>query len=174
MSNVLSEENRQQVIGLGRLGWTVRRIEKATGVRRETAGSYLRAAGIAVRPPGGWGRQPPSKPANEVSTGFSAATAGEPVPGRSPTTSACEPYREAIQIAVAQGRNAMAIWQDLVDTFGFTARYASVKRFIAKLRGPASPEACGIIETAAGEEAQVDYGTGPMDRELSAKVRDWG
>ncbi|MGA2436652.1 MAG: IS21 family transposase [Bryobacteraceae bacterium] len=197
MSNVLSEENRQQVIALGRLGWTLRRIEKATGVRRETAGSYLRAAGIAVRPPGGWGRQPPSKPAievstdpapatalqtsgsadaakpaNEVSTGFSAATAGERVPGRSPTTSACEPYREAIQIAVAQGRNAMAIWQDLVDTFGFTARYASVKRFIAKLRGPVSPEACGIIETAAGEEAQVDYGTGPMVRDpRSGKYR---
>ena len=54
MSNVLSEEKKQQVIALGRLGWTLRRIEQATGVRRETAGAYLKAAAIAVRAPGGW------------------------------------------------------------------------------------------------------------------------
>jgi len=73
MSNVLSEEKRQQVIALGRLGWPLRRIEQETGVRRETAGSYLKAAGIAVRPPGAWGRRPPAKPANEVTTGSDAA-----------------------------------------------------------------------------------------------------
>ena len=46
MSNVLSEEKKQQVIALGKLGWPLRRIEQATGVRRETAGAYLKAAGI--------------------------------------------------------------------------------------------------------------------------------
>jgi hypothetical protein len=56
MSNALSEEKKQQVIALGRLGLPLRRIEQATGVRRETAGTYLQAAGIAVRPPGAWGR----------------------------------------------------------------------------------------------------------------------
>ena len=54
MSNVLSETKRQQVIALGRLGWSLRRIEQETGVRRETAGGYLKAAGIAVGRPGGW------------------------------------------------------------------------------------------------------------------------
>ena len=68
VSNVLSEEKKQQVIALGQLGWPLRRIEKATGVRRETAAAYLKAAGIAVRPPGGWGRRAPAKPANEVTT----------------------------------------------------------------------------------------------------------
>ena len=68
MSNVLSEEKKQQVIALGKLGWPLRRIEQATGVRRETAGAYLKAAGIAVRPPGAWGRRAPAKPANEVTT----------------------------------------------------------------------------------------------------------
>src|SRR6266705_5004686 len=67
MANLLSYEKKQQVIALGRLGWTLRRIEAATGVRRETAGAYLKAAGLAVRPPGRWG-QPPPKPAIEVST----------------------------------------------------------------------------------------------------------
>jgi hypothetical protein len=59
----------------------------------------------------------------------------------------------------------MAIWQDLVDGHGFTGRYASVKRFVRKLRGSSTPEARVVIETAPGEEAQVDYGTGPMVRD---------
>ena len=46
MGNVLSEEKRQQVLALGRLGWPLRRIETETGVRRETASAYLKAAGI--------------------------------------------------------------------------------------------------------------------------------
>ena len=50
MSNVLNEEKKQQVIALGKLRYALRRIERATGVRRETAGAYLKAAGIAVRP----------------------------------------------------------------------------------------------------------------------------
>ena len=66
MSNVLSDEKRQQILALGRLGWTLRRIEQATGVRRETAANYLKAAGIGVRPPGGWGHRGPAKPAIEV------------------------------------------------------------------------------------------------------------
>ena len=32
----------------------------------------------------------------------------------------------------------MAIWQDLVDSHGFTGGYQSVKRFVRKLRGSAS------------------------------------
>lgn len=42
MGNVLSREKREQVIALGRLGWSLRRIKHATGVRRETASDYLR------------------------------------------------------------------------------------------------------------------------------------
>ncbi|MBI1754590.1 MAG: helix-turn-helix domain-containing protein [Acidobacteria bacterium] len=45
----MSEENKQQVIALGRLGWSLRKIQKATGVHRTTAADYLRAAGIALR-----------------------------------------------------------------------------------------------------------------------------
>jgi transposase len=59
----------------------------------------------------------------------------------------------------------MAIFQDLVDGHGFAAKYASVKRFVGKLRGSAAPEARVVIQTAPGEEAQVDYGTGPMVRD---------
>ena|SRR5947207_1023679 len=67
MSNVLSEEKKQQVIALGKLGWTLRRIEQETGVRRETAGHYLKAAGISVTRPG-WRRRATAKPAIQVAT----------------------------------------------------------------------------------------------------------
>ena len=164
MSNVLSTEKREQVVALGRLGWPLRRIEQTTGVRRETASGYLRAAGIPVRPPGSWGRRP-AKPANEVTTDSEAEN---PVPAESsspPSSSSCEPYRETIEQALERGRNAMAIWQDLVTDHGFASSYEAVKRFVRKLRGVRSPVAVGIIQTDPGEEAQVDYGTGPMVRD---------
>ena len=187
MSNVLNEEKQQQVIVLGRLGWSLRRIEQQTGVRRETASAYLKAAGIAVRGPGRWGRAtatpthvPPTdstaaKPANEVTTDSGEKTPENPQPqaaNLSPTASTCEPYRETIELWLDRGRNAMAIWQDLVDQHGFSGGYQTVKRFVRKLRGAHSPQAVGIILTAPGEEAQVDYGTGPMVRdEKSGKYR---
>jgi transposase len=225
MANVLNEDKKQQVIALGRLGWSLRRIEQATGVRRETASAYLKAAGVSVRPSGGWGRQlaphtaqgvardthsskpangvttdsgvekrpseaaphsdprasaastvsesPPAKPANEVTTDSGrpepVSTPSIPLtpsaPSRSPTASACEPFRETIELALARGRNARAIWQDLVSQTGFSSSYESVKRFVAKLRGTQRPEARVVIMTAPGEECQVDYGTGPMVRD---------
>ena len=74
-------------------------------------------------------------------------------------------YREPIELGLSRGRNAMAIWQDLVDTCGFAAGYQSVRRFVRKLQATSSPEARVVIETAPGEEAQVDYGEGPMVRD---------
>ena len=61
--------------------------------------------------------------------------------GRAPSASACEPCREPIVDAFGRGRNVMVIWQDLVDDHGFTARYASVRRFVITLRRTSSPEA---------------------------------
>jgi transposase len=59
----------------------------------------------------------------------------------------------------------MAIWQDLVSQCGFAGAYTSVKRFVRRLRGTCVPEAHPVIVTTPGEEAQVDYGTGPMVRD---------
>ena len=190
MSNVLSDHKQQQVLALGRLGWSLRRIQAATGIRRETASTYLRAAGIPVRGVGGrpkvWPPPPvpattPPKPATtrEVSTDSAPSLApavgpegAVPLPGRAPSASACEPYRELITDAVGRGRNAMAIWQDLVDDHGFGAKYASVRRFVAKLAERREVEPRAVITTAPGEEAQVDYGEGPMVRDpASGKYR---
>jgi hypothetical protein len=67
VANVLNQEKKQQILALGRLGWSLRRIQQATRVRRETISGYLKAAGITVWRPGGWSRQ--SKPAMQVITG---------------------------------------------------------------------------------------------------------
>src|SRR5688572_8792689 len=125
MSHVLDDTKQQQICALGRLGWTLSRIQDATGVRRETIGGYLKAASIPVR---GRGRPSESKPkpaiSPEVSTDSGTSypaisgrvsTDAEPPtpaaqPGRAPSASACEPYRELIAEALGRGRNAMAIW----------------------------------------------------------------
>ena len=67
MANVLSEEKRQQVLALGRLGWPLRRIEAELGVRRETASGYLRAAGVPIR--AARRRRLAAKPASETAQG---------------------------------------------------------------------------------------------------------
>jgi hypothetical protein len=69
MGNVLKREKREQVIALGRLGWSLRRIEEPRGVRRETAGEYLRRAGVAIRPVGSWGEKSLAKAATQVIAG---------------------------------------------------------------------------------------------------------
>jgi hypothetical protein len=115
-----------------------------------------------------------SKPANEVITDAEVITDLKPIqrdevgpssPLPSPRVSACTAYREAIELELGRGRNAMAIWQDLVDQYGFASSYQSVQRFVRKLRGRQTPEARVVIVTAPGQEAQVDYGAGPMVRD---------
>jgi hypothetical protein len=59
----------------------------------------------------------------------------------------------------------MSIFQEMVDQHGFAGAYESVKRFVRKLRGPASPDPRAVIITEPGHEAQVDYGTGPTIRD---------
>jgi hypothetical protein len=191
VSNVLSEEKKQQAVALGRLGWSLRRIQKAIGVRRETISVYLKAAGIAMRAPRG--QTIPAKPASreegvitdptcakpaslsdEVTTdsGGESEAKTDPRPSRSPSSSACIPHRDAIELGLSRGRNAMAIWQELVDTFGFAGGYQSVRRFVSRLHGNQHLEACAVIETSPREEAQVDYGDGPMVRDpQSGKYR---
>ena len=86
-----------------------------------------------------------------------------PVERRRPARAS--PYRELIVDALVRGRNATAIWQDLVDDHGFPAGYASVRRFVSTVRQQPAVEARAVIATAPGEEAQVDYGEGPMVRD---------
>jgi transposase len=175
MGNVLKHEKQEEIRALGRLGWSLRRIQEATGVRRETIARYLRWSGIRVRPPRGrkladskaaspvatdpeGAPAADSKAASEVATDLERAAAA----GGEQSVSLCEPHREWITSALEQRRNATSIWQELVDRHGFTGRYGSVKRYVRELRGSTVSLAHPTIVTAPGEEAQVDYGEGPM------------
>src|SRR5438309_10642511 len=98
MSNVLSTDKKQQVISLGKLGWSLRRIEEATGVRRETASVYLKAAGVAVCLPG-WrphtGRHTATGVRRETASAYlKAAGAAMCLPGRGRRA----PAKPAIQV----------------------------------------------------------------------------
>jgi hypothetical protein len=56
-------------------------------------------------------------------------------PKRIPSANACGPLREAIELGLSRGRDATAIWQDLVSESGFGGGYQTVKRYVRKLRG---------------------------------------
>ena len=108
------------MVALGRLGWPLRRIEDATGVRRETASAYLKAAGLPVRA----GRVGPTadpktgqcgvdrlcersdgKTGQRGVPGSARAPAWPLRPGRSPQASVREPFRGVIVEALSRGRN---------------------------------------------------------------------
>ena len=101
-----------------------------------------------------------------MTTGFGVELSGLAAHHHTPTPSASELFREAIEPDPSRGRNAMAIWQDPVADSSFSSSYQTVKRFVRKLRGTQPARTRAVIVTAPGEEAQVDYGSkGPMVRD---------
>ena len=141
MGNHLRMADRQRILALLELGWSYRRIERETGVRRETVARY--------------DPRRMSKPAN-LSPG-SISEPANPSPGRA---SVCEPYRGYIEEELARGLSARRIWQDLRMELGFPHEYASVKRYVRRLR-ERHPEVAGVMEHPPGKEAQVDFFQGP-------------
>ena len=157
-----------------------REIARRTGVDPKTIRRHARLAAVAAANSPG------------VATGFSGEDAGngdQTPPPRPPafadpaapppppvvasparTVSACEPYRPWIEAQVALGRNAVSIYQDLVEGHGFTHRYNSVKRFVGRLK-TREPERFDVLEFLPGEEAQVDYGLGAPTRTADGKYK---
>jgi transposase len=72
--------------------------------------------------------------------------------------SKCAPYRETILAKAAEGLSAQRIYQDLAAD-GAAVSYDSVRRYLRRL-GHVRPLPFRRMECAAGEEAQVDFGTG--------------
>lgn len=166
--NVLKPHLRVTIQTLLRNGTSQREIERLTGVDRKTIRRYgQEALGQASNSPG-------------VATGFvpgeTAILAVETPPPRPPARSpkearsACEVHREWIEAQVELGRNAISIYQDLVEAHGFTHRYNSVKRFVRTLK-VREPERFDVLESLPGEEAQVDFGMGALTRTANGKYR---
>jgi transposase len=76
--------------------------------------------------------------------------------GHQPST--VEPYRAKIQEWLQQGVEMTAIWLRLQENYGYTGGYSSVRRFVHRLE-PVEPEVFIRVQSAPGEEMQVDFGT---------------
>lgn len=161
--NRLSMDERQSIIGLLRLKWTERRIARETGFHRATIRRIaleLAAETSKCTTPGEVATDP--KPA-KVATEPKCTTPAEVPTDSARSRSACEPHRAFIEAEAAKGRNAVAIYQDLVEHHGYPGAYNAVKRFVGKLR-PRNRKISCRFETELGQEAQVDYGEGALTR----------
>ncbi len=143
--NVLKPHLQTTIWTLLDAGASQREIERVTGIDRKTIRAYQKrfAAAAAANSPG-------------VSTG-SRPQIPPPRPPASPATiSACEPHRAFIEAQLRLRRNAVAIYQDLVDRFGFAAQYSSVKPFVRQRR-EREPGHFYRLEVLPDEEMQVYY-----------------
>jgi|SRR5579872_833017 len=159
--NVLSVTDQETIVSLLRMGWSIRRVARETHRRHETIARYGRAVGVlAAKSP-----TPPQVPTDSgAPVDPKSHTSGEvptdPAPGRSQ----CEAHRAFITTELGKGRNAMAIYQDLVEHHGYAGSYDAVKRFARKLLPNEAKISCRF-ETLPGQEAQVDYGEGARTRD---------
>lgn len=157
MANQIEMAKINAIQGLHQQGWSQRKIATQLGVNRETVARYLSEATSkpAKAPPGSEDSKPTKAPSG--STG---------------QRSDCQPYRSRIVELLDQGLSAKRIHQDLCDE-GFAGSYYSVRRFVSGLRNE-RPLPFRRIETAAGEEAQIDFGTGaPALQENGRKRRTY-
>jgi len=166
MVNYLKMTKRQQVLSLLELGWTYRRIQTETGVRRETVARYDRArrANAAKVFPGSEPAAEGAEPGNTRVDGSNAAkvfagsasNAAKAFPGSVlPPRSSAAPYHEAIVEKLDAGLSLQRVWQDLVEEFGFGGSYESIKRYARRLERPS--HVVGVYHSAPGEEAQIDF-----------------
>lgn len=181
MGNYLQMAKQQQVHALLLLGWSYRRIEAETGVRRETVSRYdaaRRAKAAKVFPgsePSPADRVEGARPVDmaKADEGFagSPSKAAKVFPGSAmvrPRATAAA-YRQAITEKLDAGLSVQRIWQDLVEEFGYSASYESVKRFVRTIAP--HRRAVGVFHHAPGAEAQVDFFRGAPT--LHAATGEW-
>ncbi len=174
MANQLGMAEQHSIITLWKRGWSHRRIARTLGIHRETVSRYVRLASEQTEeahgPPASTEAKPASRVGESKPTISITESEGEaigwdrPKPaismaGSSGRQSQCEPNRKVIEAYLEQGLTAQRIWQDLQTEHGFTDGYQSVQRFVRKLRAR-MPLPFRRMECVAGEEAQVDFGTG--------------
>jgi len=162
--NVLKQDLQATIKILISKDLTQREINRKIGIDRKTIRKYTRSYDLVASQETEHSKSPAQQ---DVATGSGEPSTQNPPP-RPPALgqklpkhalSACEGHREWIGQQLRLGRNATAIYQDLVELFGFTHRYNSVKRFVRGLKKN-DPRQYDRLEFLMGEEAQVDYGQG--------------
>ena len=138
------------ILRLRQQGWPFTRIARELGIHRETVAKHVREHD---EPDAGFGEPKPA----QLHTGSDESKPTEVHTGTS--RSLCEPFRELILKKLKLGLSATRIHQDLVDEHEFAGSYYAVMRYVRRQQA-ASPLPFRRIETACGEEAQVDFGTG--------------
>ena len=95
-------------------------------------------------------------------------------PRGSGPVSSVEPYRELVTDWAGQGIQSKTIYQALVRQHQFRGSYDAVNRFVRTLE-PKAPKATMPLDFAAGEAAQIDFGTGPklVDTRTGEIVKTW-
>ena len=184
MPNYLKMPKKSQVLALLELGWSYRRIEAETGVRRETVSRYddARQANAAKTFPGSDASPPldtgdlaASDDSNAAKTfAGSGAKPAKTFPGSAPRQRfAAAIYRTTIQEKLDAGLSLQRIWQDLVEEYGYGASYESVKRFVRTVAP--TRRAVGVFHCAPGAEAQVDFfrGAPTLDPTTGEWRRPW-
>jgi len=176
MANQLKMAVVNAIITLKQRKWSNRRIARELGIDRETVKRHLKLAqdgsNPANDPPIGTDNSKPAtnappgsewaKPATNAPIGSVVVEVGEDQDQNgklSGPVSQCEPFREVIEAKIEQELSAQRIYQDLVYEHGFVGSYYSVRRFVRRL-GKSHPLPFRRIESAPGEQAQVDFGTG--------------
>jgi transposase len=156
---------------LSRSGWSQRRIARELSIDRETVARYRKLARQAeepkpaISPPGSETVQEANPASSPLGSEAATWPAGDSKPAIPPAgckpgrVSHCEPFTAAIQVGLDRGLSAQRIYQDLVAEHQFGGSYDSVKRFVRQLE-QARPLPFRRIETAPGQEAQVDFGQG--------------
>ena len=158
MAHRLAMDKVHAITTLHSQGMSERRIAKTLNISRKAVRRHL-------------GRTPSKDtkaPTGEAPTGSAAAkdtkaptgSTNEGVTGSPrPSRSECERFRPLIIEKLEEGLTAQRIFQDLQEEHGFSGKYSSVRRFVHKL-GQGTELPFRRIEVAAGDEMQVDYGTG--------------
>jgi transposase len=184
MPNYLKMPKKSQVLALLALGWSYRRIEAETGVRRETVSRYdrMRRSNAAKTFPGSDASPPSESPDLPLDDTPNAATTfagseGNPAktfPGSAPRPRfAAAAYRTAITEKLDAGLSLQRIWQDLIEEYGYGASYESVKRFVRTLAR--TRRAVGVFHCAPGAEGQIDFfrGAPTLDTATGEWRRPW-
>lgn len=159
--NVLTPQQRSTVVTLLQNKVSQHEINRKTGIDRKTIRKLAREMVAAEAPAS---NSPMATGSPEVAVQIPPPrppAPAEAVTLPEPARSACEPHRVWIEAQVSLGRNATAIYQELVDGHGFQSRYNSVKRFCRSVR-TSEPEQFDRLEFLPAEEAQVDYGEGAL------------